>query len=136
MAAVASVVMLGGTFTAAGLALADARSDLATLSAVGARPWTWQAVAAGQALFIAGFGAPLGLLAGLVPGFALTLQRDVQMGRWREVGLNGVPIERSEAVLAVPWPVFLAVGLVLPLAAALIAALSARTKVTLTRRIA
>ncbi|GGL38971.1 hypothetical protein [Planomonospora parontospora] len=51
-------------------------------------------------------------------------------------GLNGVPVERSEAVLAVPWPVFLAVGLGLSLAAALIAALSARTKVTLTRRIA
>ncbi|MFC4060749.1 FtsX-like permease family protein [Planomonospora corallina] len=136
MAAITSVVMLGGTFTAAGLALADARPDLATLSAVGARPRTRRLAAAGQALFIAGLGAPLGLLVGLVPGLALAIRQGEARDRVLEVALNGVPLERAETALAVPWPVLLTVGLGLPLLAALAVAVCTRTTVTLTRRIA
>ena len=40
LAAVAVLVVLIGTLTATGLALADSRPDLATLAAVGARPRT------------------------------------------------------------------------------------------------
>ncbi|AWS46410.1 FtsX-like permease family protein [Streptosporangium sp. 'caverna'] len=134
MAAFASVVVLGGTFTAAGLAAADARSDLDTLSAVGARPGTRRLVAAGQAAFIAGLGVPLGLLIGLVPGLALASQVSLRRDSMQEIGLNGVPFERMGVILSVPWPELLAVGIGLPLAVALIAMAFARTGTTLTRR--
>ncbi|WP_371783377.1 FtsX-like permease family protein [Streptosporangium subroseum] len=134
MAAFASVVVLGGTFAAAGLAAADARSDLDTLSAVGAKPGTRRLVAAGQAAFIAGLGVPLGLLIGLVPGLALASQVSLRRGTMQEIGLNGVPFERMGVILSVPWPELLAVGIGLPLVAALIATVFARTRTTLTRR--
>jgi putative ABC transport system permease protein len=134
MMAFASVVVLGGTFTAAGLAAADARSDLDTLSAVGARPGTRRLVAAGQAVFIAGLGVPAGLLIGLVPGLALASQVSLRRDAMQEIGLNGVPFERMGVILSVPWPELLAVGIGLPLAAALIAMAFGRTRTTLTRR--
>ncbi|MFJ2031944.1 ABC transporter permease [Streptosporangium sp. NPDC087985] len=134
MAALASVVVLGGTLAASGLAATDARSDLDTLSAVGARPLTRRLVAAGQATVVAGFGVPLGLLVGLVPGLALASQVSLRHGGEPEIGLNGVPFEKVGVVLSVPWPTLLAVGIGLPLLAALIAMASARTKVTLVRR--
>src|SRR4051794_16948427 len=119
MVALASVVVLGGTFAAAGLAAADARSDLDTLSAVGGRPGTRRLVAAGQAVFIAGLGVPAGLLIGLVPGLALASQVSLRREDMHEVGLNGVPFERMGVVLSVPWPELLAAGIGLPLVAAL-----------------
>ncbi|GAA3114803.1 FtsX-like permease family protein [Streptosporangium carneum] len=134
MAALASVVVLGGTFAAAGLAAADARPDLSTLSAVGAPPWTRRTVAAGQAVFVAGLGVPLGLLVGLVPGFAMASQSALQVSRLREVGLNGIPYPKVEMALSAPWLSLVAVGVGLPLAAGLIALVFARTGVTLTRR--
>ncbi|MEV0424305.1 FtsX-like permease family protein [Streptosporangium canum] len=134
MAAFASVVALGGTFAAAGLAAADARPDLDTLSAVGARPGTRRLVAAGQAVFVAGLGVPLGLLAGLVPGLAMAGQRALERDAVQGVGLNGVLYGKVGLVLSVPWPALLAVGIGLPLAAALIAMTFAGTRVTPVRR--
>ncbi|MEU1876123.1 ABC transporter permease [Streptosporangium sp. NPDC020072] len=135
MGALASLVVLGGTLAASGLAAADARPDLDTLSAVGARPRTRRAVAAGQAVFVAGLGVPLGLLVGLLPGFAMASQSVVQRNDYREVGFNGVAYPKLEMVLSVPWPPLVAVGVGLPLLAGLIALAFARTGVTLTRRL-
>jgi putative ABC transport system permease protein len=134
MMAFASVVVLGGTFAAAGLAAVDARSDLDTLSAVGARPGTRRLVAAGQAVFIAGLGVPLGLLIGLIPGLVMASQVSLQRDTMQEIGLNGVPFERVGVILSVPWPELLAIGVGLPLVVALIAMAFARTRSTLTRR--
>ncbi|GAA0836480.1 FtsX-like permease family protein [Streptosporangium amethystogenes subsp. fukuiense] len=135
MAGLASLVVLGGTLTASGLAAADARPDLDTLSAVGARPLTRRLVAAGQATVVAGFGVPLGLLAGLVPGLALASQVSLRRDAEREIALNGVPFEKLGVILSVPWQTLLVVGIGLPLLAALIAMASARTRVTPTRRL-
>ncbi|MFI7538759.1 ABC transporter permease [Streptosporangium sp. NPDC049376] len=121
MGALASLVVLGGTLAASGLAAADARPDLDTLSAVGARPRTRRAVAAGQAVFVAGLGVPLGLLVGLLPGFAMASQSVVQRNDYREVGFNGVAYPKLEMVLSVPWLPLVAVGVGLPLLAGLIA---------------
>lgn len=135
MAGLASLVVLGGTLTASGLAAADARPDLDTLSAVGARPRTRRLVAAGQAVVVSGLGVPLGLLVGLIPGLALASQVSLRRNAEHEVALNGVPFEKLGVILSVPWQALLVVGVGLPLLAALIAMASARTRVTLTRRI-
>jgi hypothetical protein len=52
LAGLGAVLMLGGTLTATFLAVADARPDLATLSAVGSAPRTRRAVAASYALVV------------------------------------------------------------------------------------
>ncbi|MET9069750.1 FtsX-like permease family protein [Streptosporangium sandarakinum] len=135
MAALSSLVVLGGTFAAVGLAAADARPDLGTLTAVGARPGTRRLTVAGHAMFIAGLGVPLGLLIGLLPGAAMAGQMGVKREHFPMVGLNGVPFESIGAVLSVPWPVLVAVGIGLPLLAALAAGAFTRTRVTLTRRV-
>ncbi|MFF4416334.1 FtsX-like permease family protein [Streptosporangium sp. NPDC001559] len=135
MGALAALVVLGGTFAASGLAAADARPDLDTLSAVGARPRTRRAVAAGQAVVVAGLGVPLGLLVGLLPGFAMASQTGLRLGNYRQVGFNGVAYPKLGMVLSAPWLTLVAVGVGLPLLAALIALAFARTKVTATRRL-
>ena len=63
--------MLVATLTATGLAVADARPDLATLAAIGAAPRTRRLMAMGSAAVIGAFGAVLGVLAGLAPGIAV-----------------------------------------------------------------
>ncbi|MER7133555.1 ABC transporter permease [Streptosporangium saharense] len=135
MGALASLVVLGGTLAAAGLAAADARPDLDTLSAVGARPRTRRTVAAGQAVFVAGLGVPLGLLIGLLPGFAMAGQSALQRGAHPEAGFNGVAYPVPGLVFSVPWLTLVAVGVGLPLLAGLIALAFARTGVTTTRRL-
>ncbi|MFF0576966.1 FtsX-like permease family protein [Streptosporangium saharense] len=135
MGALASLVVLGGTLAAAGLAAADARPDLDTLSAVGARPRTRRTVAAGQAVFVAGLGVPLGLLIGLLPGFAMASQSALQRGAHPETGFNGVAYPAPGMVFSVPWLTLVAVGVGLPLLAGLIALVFARTRVTMTRRL-
>ena len=62
LALLGAVLMLGGTLTATFLALSDARPDLSTMAAVGARPRTRRRVAAGYALIVGGVGALLGAL--------------------------------------------------------------------------
>ncbi|MEV8633435.1 FtsX-like permease family protein [Streptosporangium sp. NPDC051023] len=134
MALLAGLVVFGCTFAVAGLAAADARPDLETLSAVGAPPGIRRLVVAGQALFIAGVGVPLGLLIGLFPGLA-TVSRDfANTYSRREIGVNGIPFERAGIAFSVPWPTLLAVGIGLPLVAGLIVTAFARTKVTPVRR--
>lgn len=64
----ALVVLLGATFTATALALADARRDRAVLTAIGASPRDQRLTAGATAALIAGTGALVGALVGLVPG--------------------------------------------------------------------
>ncbi|MEV7012719.1 FtsX-like permease family protein [Streptosporangium sp. NPDC051022] len=134
MAALAGLVVFGCTFAVTGLAAADARPDLDALSAVGARPGTRRLVVAGQALFIAGFGVPAGLLVGLVPGFAMAAQQTIGRSDVLAMGLNGIPYEKVGLVFSVPWPTLLAVGAGLPLVAGLVVMLFAGTRITPVRR--
>lgn len=73
LGALGSVLVLGGTLTATFLALSEARSDLATLAAVGASPGTRRRVAAAYALVVGTVGAALGAVVGLVPGIAVAV---------------------------------------------------------------
>ncbi|WP_327089841.1 ABC transporter permease [Nonomuraea sp. NBC_01738] len=117
-----ALLVLGGTFAATGLAAADMRRDLDTMSAVGARPATRRLVVAAQAGYIAGLGALVGLVAGVVSGAALALPR-------RASSLYG------NTHLAVPWLFVAAVVIGLPMVAALVSGLCTRTGPALTRRV-
>ncbi|SEG94040.1 putative ABC transport system permease protein [Nonomuraea solani] len=116
----ALILVLGGTFAATGLAVADMRRDLDTLSAVGGRPLTRRLVAAAQAAYIAGLGAVTGLAGGAVAGSALAQT------------MQGISFE---ARVAVPWLFLAALVLGLPLLAALLAGLFTRTRLVLARRV-
>jgi hypothetical protein len=88
-----AALVLIATFTATGLALADARPDFATLAAVGAAPRTRRRMAMGSAAVVGGSGAVLGLLVGLAPGIAVSLPLTT------DGYVNGV----AEHVLDIPW---------------------------------
>ncbi|WP_066942826.1 ABC transporter permease [Microtetraspora fusca] len=133
----AALIALGATFSATALAAADARRDMETLSALGARPRTRRAVVAGQAAFIAGLGVPVGLLAGLGLAAVESAGLAINVSRMPpDVAPNGYRFPDPGFVLAVPWPQFVAVAVGLPLLAALVAGLFARTRVRLSRRVA
>lgn len=122
LAALGAVLMLGGTLTATFLALSDARPDLATMAAVGARPRTRRRVAASYALVVGGIGALLGAPVGFIPGLAISqpLTRDFQTGA---------------TALDVPWLLIGAVVVGLPLLTAAAVGACARGRLPLTARV-
>ncbi|MFE0145986.1 FtsX-like permease family protein [Nonomuraea sp. NPDC059007] len=130
MAVAALVLALGGTFAATGLAAADMRRDLDTMSAVGAPPVTRRLVVAAQAAYITLLGTVVGLGAGTVTGVALA---------WSEIS-NAAAGEEPEPTslshIVFPWPLLAVTVIVLPLVAAVIAGAFTRTRLTLSRRIA
>ncbi|MBB5784467.1 ABC transporter permease [Nonomuraea jabiensis] len=117
----ALVLVVGGTLTATRLAAADMRPEQATMVAIGAPPRMMRVLVAGQALYIAGLGALVGLLAGTVTGLALT----------RPMTTHGAG---DPATIAIPWPFLLAVVVGLPVLASA-AALLTRTRPPLVRRL-
>ncbi|AQZ69123.1 putative ABC transporter integral membrane protein [[Actinomadura] parvosata subsp. kistnae] len=119
--AAAVVLVLGGTFAATGLAVADMRRDLDTLHAVGGRPLTRRLVVAAQAGYIAGLGALIGLVAGAVTGRSLSASMAWMWG---------------DNPVVVPWAFLAALVLGLPLLAALLAGLFTRTRAKPARRVA
>ncbi|MEU0565805.1 FtsX-like permease family protein [Nonomuraea sp. NPDC005983] len=121
----ALVLVLGGTFAATGLAAADMRRDLDTLSAVGGPSRTRRLVVAAQAGYVAGLGALVGTVAGGAVGIALT---------WPMTRMGGSPGEST--TIAVPWLFLAGVVLGLPVLAALVAGLFTRTRLVLGRRLA
>jgi putative ABC transport system permease protein len=126
LAALGSLLMLGGTLTATFLALSDARPDLATLSAVGAAPRARRVVAGAYALVIGGIGAVLGAIVGFVPGIAAT---------WPLTSSSWTPGEGSSHTIDIPWLLISAVVLGLPLLTALVVGLFARSRLPVVARI-
>ncbi|NUW37778.1 ABC transporter permease [Nonomuraea sp. SMC257] len=117
----ALVLVVGGTLAATRLAAADMRPEQATMLAIGAPPTMLRTVVAGQALYISGLGALVGLLAGTVTGLALT----------RPMTTHGAG---DPVTIAVPWPFLVAVVVGLPVLASA-AALVIRTGPPLARRL-
>jgi putative ABC transport system permease protein len=128
LAAAAGVLALGGALIATGLASADARPDLATLGAVGARPRTRRLLAMGRAAFIAALGCWLGIAGGLVPGIAVAYPLT------GEVETTGAAAHG--VILDIPWTLLLAVGAGIPLIVALVAGATSSARLPATRRIA
>ncbi|GAA3672046.1 hypothetical protein GCM10022237_34660 [Nocardioides ginsengisoli] len=122
LAVLGAILMLGGTLTATFLALSDARPDLATMAAVGARPRTRRGVAAAYALVVGLVGALLGAPIGFIPGVAISgpLTHDFQTGA---------------TSLVIPWTLLGAVVLGLPLLTALVVGACARSRLPLVARI-
>lgn len=120
LAALGGILMLGGTLTATFLALSDARPDLATMAAVGARPRTRRGVAAAYAMVVGGIGALLGAPIGFIPGIAISQ-----------------PLTRGSGATAldVPWLLIGVVVVGLPLLTALAVGACARGRLPLTARI-
>ncbi|MGN9847284.1 FtsX-like permease family protein [Nonomuraea sp. H19] len=117
----ALVLVVGGTLAATRLAAADMRPERATMAAIGAPTGTLRVIVAGQALYISGLGALVGLVAGMVTGVALS----------RPMTTHGAG---DPATIAIPWPFVIAVVVGLPVLAT-VAALITRTRLPLARRI-
>jgi putative ABC transport system permease protein len=128
LALVGGLAVLIGTLTATGLALADSRPDLATLAAIGARPRTRRVMAAAQALVIGLLGAVTGVLVGLVPGIAVTWP--LTSTTWSSGGSGP-----HGPTIAIPWLLLAAVGVAVPVIAALFAGTVVRSRLPLTRRL-
>ncbi|GAA3564709.1 hypothetical protein GCM10022419_051720 [Nonomuraea rosea] len=128
----ALIVVLGGTFAATGLAAADMRQDLDTLSAVGGPSRTRRLVVAAQAGYIALLGALVGLAGGAVSGIALSrpLTR-----RYTAIGQEMFSTP-GPTTISIPWLFLAGVVLGLPLLASLVAGLLTRTRPVLARRVA
>ncbi|WP_328527852.1 FtsX-like permease family protein [Nocardioides sp. NBC_00368] len=122
-----SVLMIGGALTATHLAINDARPDLATLSAVGARTRTRRGVAASYALVVALLGAIPGALIGFVPGIAISYP----------ITTEGWPERDSVAAhyLEIPWDLVGIVVVGLPLLIALIVAVTTRGRLPMVARV-
>ncbi|WP_155336318.1 ABC transporter permease [Acrocarpospora corrugata] len=137
LALVAGLLVLVAAVVATALAAADARPDLDTMAAVGASPWTRRLIVASQGAFIAGLGTLTGVLAGLPPGvlaaWAVTgiPQGGSTYGADTSTALEFV----STPIVAVPWALLAGMVLVLPLVAALITGVFARTGIRLGRRL-
>lgn len=121
------LLMLAGTLTATFLAIGDARSDLATLQAVGAEPRTRRRVAASYALLVSGVGAVLGVVVGFVPGIATA--RALTYADYWGGGVTTGPY------VTIPWLLIAAVVVGLPLLASAVVGLTARSKLPMVARI-
>ncbi|MEU0315908.1 FtsX-like permease family protein [Nocardioides sp. NPDC006273] len=121
------VLMIGGALTATHLALNDARPDLATLSAVGARTRTRRGVAAAYAIVVALLGAVPGAIIGFVPGIAVSYPLTAE----------GWPVRDDVAAhyLEIPWTLVGVIVVGLPLLIALIVAMTTRSRLPMVARV-
>ncbi|GAB2571444.1 hypothetical protein GCM10027168_00170 [Streptomyces capparidis] len=134
----AGLVTIGAAAIATGLAQADAEADLNTLTAVGAPPRVRRTLSGFQCWVVAGMGVVLGTAAGLVPAIGLRKAEEryeqadaeeaARMG-WEQMRDVHVPV-------VIPWTTLLELLVVVPLGAALLAALFTRSRTALARRAA
>jgi putative ABC transport system permease protein len=132
LALVGSLVVLVATVTATGLAMSEARPDLATLAAVGAPPRTRRYVASAQSLVIGLLGTALGVALGFVPGLAVTWPLTAH-----SYSSYAPPVGGADGpVIAIPWTLLLVVALAVPLFAGLLTGLLTRSRLPMVRRLA
>ena len=117
MLGAAAIATIAGTSIAVALAMAESRSDMATMAAVGASPSRRRIYAMGQASIVAGLGTALGVALGSLVGIA-TL-----------AGSNLYPT-------STPFKWLTGVLIIAPALAIAVAGLATRSRLTLTRRIA
>ncbi|NJQ06327.1 ABC transporter permease [Streptomyces lonarensis] len=130
----AMVVTLGAAGIATGLAQADSEADLATLSAVGAPPRVRRTLSGLQCGVIALMGVILGALSGVVPGTAIVLSEfRTEHEHWQN-SLDRTPETEPQLFLELPWETILQLVVVVPLVAAVVAALMTRSTPGVARR--
>ncbi|MFB7170116.1 ABC transporter permease [Streptomyces sp. NPDC056254] len=136
----AGLVTIGAAGIATGLSQADAEADLKTLAAVGAPPRVRRTLSGFQCGVVALMGVVLGSAAGILPavGLRLTQRRDMEALAQRIAdGGHALPGEPVPFVpIAVPWETLAQLLVLVPLGAALLAALVTRSSGALARRAA
>ncbi|MFD7032027.1 ABC transporter permease [Streptomyces sp. NPDC059917] len=133
----AGLVTIGAAGIATGLAQADSEADLKTLAAVGAPPRVRRTLSGFQCGVVALMGVVLGCAAGILPGAGLRLVERRDLTRLYEYGVaNGHEAVSSPpwVPVVVPWQTILELMVVVPLGAALLAALVTRSSGALARR--
>ncbi|MCX4692263.1 FtsX-like permease family protein [Streptomyces sp. NBC_01408] len=135
----AGLVTIGAAGIATGLAQADAEADLKTLAAVGAPPRVRRTLSGFQCGVIALMGVILGSAAGILPavGLRLATARETERFLDRAVAMGYEAAGPEVYVpIAVPWETLGGLLIVVPLGAALLAALVTRSSGALARRAA
>lgn len=130
LGSVGGLLVLGGTLTATLLALSDARPDFATLAAIGAAARLRRTMAACYAGAIGLLGALLGVIAGLVPGVAVSFPLTRTVPSTTELALLD-----PHYYLAIPWLLLAGVVIGVPLLAAIGVGLLTRSRLPMTRQI-
>jgi putative ABC transport system permease protein len=110
-----SVVTIGGVAVATGLAAADGRDDVATLAAVGASPRVRRLLVGWQAGGVGLVGATVGIVAGVIPAYALLRAQ-------------------GRTAMVVPWPTLLVTALAVPLVASVLCGAVVRNQLPIERR--
>ena len=129
--AVTLLIVLVAALSSTALSLAEQQADLATLTAIGATRRARRAMAAAQALVVAGLGTAFGMALGFVPGIAMTWPATAS--RWDpETHL----VTATAPTIVVPWLPLVVLLLVVPLIAAALAAVGVRRSPPLLRRLA
>ncbi|THA59200.1 FtsX-like permease family protein [Streptomyces sp. A1136] len=127
----AGLVTIGAAGIATGLAQADAEADLKTLAAVGAPPRVRRTLSGFQCGVVALMGVALGAAAGLLPAAGLRLtERHALEGLIAHSGSN----EIAYVPFAVPWETLGGLLVLVPLGAAVLAALVTKSGGALARR--
>ncbi|WP_234327684.1 ABC transporter permease [Streptomyces sp. NRRL F-2664] len=136
----AGLVTIGAAGIATGLSQADAEADLKTLAAVGAPPRVRRTLSGFQCGVVALMGVVLGSAAGILPaiGLRLTQRRELEALAQRAAD-DGYSLAGESAPfvpIAVPWETLAQLLVVVPVGAALLAALVTRSSGALARRAA
>ncbi|WP_329202310.1 MULTISPECIES: ABC transporter permease [unclassified Streptomyces] len=127
----AGLVTIGAAGIATGLAQADAEADLKTLAAVGAPPRVRRTLSGFQCGVVALMGVALGTAAGLLPAAGLRLtERRALAGLITHSGSD----QAVYVPFAVPWETLGGLLILVPLGAAVLAALVTRSSGALARR--
>ncbi|MFJ7591625.1 ABC transporter permease [Streptomyces sp. NPDC097617] len=140
LALFAGLVTIGAAGIATGLAQADAEADLKTLAAVGAAPRVRRTLSGFQCGVVSLMGVVLGSAAGILPAVGLRLTEQRQMDAlYRhaiEQGYSSATEPLPYVPISVPWETLGALVVLVPLGAALLAALVTRSSGALARRAA
>lgn len=136
----AGLVTIGAAGIATGLAQADSEADLKTLAAVGAAPRVRRTLSGFQCGVVALMGVVLGSAAGILPAVGLRLTEEREQRRHIQSALDmGYTSARDTELyvpIAVPWETLAGLLVLVPLGAALLAALVTRSSGALARRAA
>ncbi|MEV7090223.1 ABC transporter permease [Streptomyces sp. NPDC093085] len=131
----AGLVTIGAAGIATGLAQADAEADQRTLAAVGAPGRVRRTLSGFQCGVVAAMGVVLGSVAGVLPAVGLRLTELREREGWYQEALNSGSSQSAPYVpIVIPWSTLAALLVVIPLGAALLAALVTRSHRTLGRR--
>ncbi|GAA3488480.1 ABC transporter permease [Streptomyces cremeus] len=133
----AGLITIGAAGIATGLAQADAEADLKTLAAVGAPPRVRRALSGFQCGTVSFMGVVLGSAAGLLPAIALVLSDRRKDASLAQESLDmgwGSGMARVDMPIVIPWETLGGLIVVVPIGAALLAALVTRSRGALARR--